>query len=209
LFGNQGHDSTANTLTWFTRFLSSFPTVQTTLRTALQKAFPGPALPSATEILTADIPYLDATCEETVRLSGTAKANLRQALVDTQILGCPIPKGAEIFMNFHVNRPQVGVEEGKRSETSRAAEEKRQGGGFEGVAGRDLGRFEPGRWIVVDEATGRERFDAYALPSLAFGGGFRGCFGEFFSVVFIFGTTSSCMRSLTRAGFMLQDANSP
>ncbi|KAJ4302484.1 hypothetical protein N0V88_002629 [Collariella sp. IMI 366227] len=164
-----GHDSTANALTWFVRFMEALPVVQTELRSVLRTAFPGPKLPSVSQILEADIPYLDGTCEECLRLAGTAKANLRQALVDTQILGCPIPKGAEIFMNFHINRAPVPVDEAKRSETSRAAAAKR-GDGFDGVPGRDLARFQPRRWTVVDEKTGKEAFNAFALPSLAFGG---------------------------------------
>ncbi|KAK4119550.1 cytochrome P450 [Parathielavia appendiculata] len=174
-----GHDSTANTLSWFVRYMESHPSVQSELRSILQTSFPTihlPCLPSASEILSASIPYLDATIEELVRLSGTAKANLRQALVDTHILGCPVPKGAEVFMNYHINRPTPSA--------AAAAAEKRRGDGrgvgLEGPAGRDLGTFQPRRWIVVDEdGTGRERFDGYALPSLAFGGGFRGCFGRF------------------------------
>ncbi len=161
-----------------------YPTTQTTLRTALRTAFPSPSLPTAHAILDASIPYLDATVEEGLRLAGTAKANLRQALVDTTILGYPVPKGAEIFMNYHVNRAPAPVEEGTRSETSRAAGEKR-GDGLSGLAGRDLGAFEPRRWIKVDEKTGEEVFDAYALPALAFGGGYRGCFGRFFLTFFL------------------------
>ncbi|EAQ84582.1 hypothetical protein CHGG_08596 [Chaetomium globosum CBS 148.51] len=111
-----------------------------------------PPPPPATTILNADIPYLDATCEETLRLSGTAKGSLRQALVDTHILGCPVPRGAEILMNYHVNRapPGEAVDEGRRSATSRAAGEKR-GDGLRGVAGRDLGVFEPRRWTEAGD----------------------------------------------------------
>ena len=160
--------------------MESHPAVQTTLRNTLRTAFPSTTSPSAAAILDADIPYLDATCEEAVRLSGTAKGSLRQALVDTHILGCPVPRGAEILMNYHVNRAPPGgpVDEGRRSATSRAAGEKR-GDGLMGVAGRDIGVFEPRRWLVVDGKTGRERFDGGVLPGLAFGGGLRGCPGEF------------------------------
>ncbi|KAK3985132.1 cytochrome P450 3A24 [Cladorrhinum sp. PSN332] len=171
-----GHDSTANTLAWFVRFMEAWPAVQAELRAILKAAFPGPSLPSASEILDADLPYLDATVEEAFRLSGTVKANLRQALVDTEILGCRIPKGAEIFMNYHINRAQAPVDESKRSESSRAAVEKK-GDGFKGPAGRDLGDFVPRRWLVKGEDR-KETFNAYALPSLALGGGYRGCFGR-------------------------------
>ncbi|KAH6842484.1 cytochrome P450 [Chaetomium sp. MPI-CAGE-AT-0009] len=177
-----GHDSTANTLSWFLRFMEAHPTVQTTLRSALHTAFPPNTTttpPSALAILDADIPYLDAALEEGMRLAGTAKGSMRQALVDTHILGCPVPRGAEVLLNYHVNRAPPGppVDEARRSATSRAAGEKR-GDGLQGAAGRDLGVFEPRRWLVVDKETGRERFDAAALPGLAFGGGYRGCPGR-------------------------------
>lgn len=41
----------------------------------------------------------------------------------------------------------------------------------------DLSVFEPRRWLVRDE-NGGEVFDGNALPTLVFGGGFRGCFGK-------------------------------
>ncbi|KAJ8115797.1 hypothetical protein ONZ43_g4589 [Nemania bipapillata] len=171
-----GHDSTANTLAWFIRFMEAYPTVQTRLRSALLAAFPGPDPPSAEDILETDVPYLDAACEESMRLAGTAKANFRQAVVDTEILGCKIPKGAEIFMNFHVNRQPALVDEPKHSNSIQSANARR-GEGFQGRAGLHLHLFQPERWLVKDEETGKEKFNAYALPQLAFGGGYRGCSG--------------------------------
>ncbi|KAK2606815.1 hypothetical protein N8I77_005540 [Diaporthe amygdali] len=171
-----GHDSTANTITWFLRFMESNPSVQSELRAALRAAFPGPDPPTVNEIIQTEIPYLDGACEEGLRLAGTAKAMLRQAVVDTQVLGCPIPKGTEVFLNLHINRQPAPIDEAKRSHTSQEAASK-CGDGFQGPAGRDLGRFEPKRWLVKDES-GKEVFNPYALPSLAFGGGYRGCFGR-------------------------------
>ncbi|KAJ4424430.1 hypothetical protein N0V82_000952 [Gnomoniopsis sp. IMI 355080] len=89
-----GYDSTANTLAWFFKFMESNAEVQTELRNVLKAAFPGPELPSVQQILDVDVPYLSATCEEAIRLGGAAKAQLRQAIVNTEVLGCPIPKGA-------------------------------------------------------------------------------------------------------------------
>ncbi|KAK5636396.1 hypothetical protein RRF57_012109 [Xylaria bambusicola] len=146
-----GHDSTANALTWF--------------------------LPSVTDILETNIPYLDAACEEIVRLAGVAKGNLRQAIVDTEILGYKIPKGAEIFMNYHIDRTPVPVARSKRSVGSQAAIDK-HGDGLQSNAGHDLGDFELRRWLVNDKDTGKDVFNAYALPSIAFGGGYRGCAGR-------------------------------
>ncbi|KAI1353473.1 cytochrome P450 [Xylaria sp. FL0043] len=172
-----GHDSTANTLTWFVRFMEAYPAVQDHLRSTLLDAFPGPDLPSVEDILGTDIPYLDAACEESMRLAGTAKANLRQAIVDTEILGCKVPKGAEIFMNYHINRPPAAVDELKHSKSSQSANAKR-GEGFQGRAGLHLHLFEPERWLEKSQETGKEKFNAYALPQLAFGGGYRGCSGR-------------------------------
>lgn len=162
--------------------------MQTELRSILQSAFP--STPSASAILDADIPYLDGVCEESLRLAGTAKGALRQAVTDTEILGYKIPKGAEVLLNMHIDRsPPCPIDDdsddAKRSPSCRAAIHK-HGNGFKGPAGRDLHLFEPRRWIVRDEATGKETFNAYALPSLAFGGGFRGCFGEFSFFSFYF-----------------------
>ncbi|KAH8784899.1 cytochrome P450 [Diaporthe sp. PMI_573] len=127
-------------------------------------------------IIQTEIPYLDGACEEGLRLAGTAKAMLRQAVVDTEILGCRIPKGTELFFNLHINRQPAPVDEAKRSHSSQEAASKR-GDGFQGPAGRDLRRFEPKRWLVKDES-GQEVFNPFALPNLAFGGGYRGCFGR-------------------------------
>ncbi|KAI0503202.1 cytochrome P450 [Xylaria bambusicola] len=172
-----GHDSTANALAWFIRFMEAYPSVQSQLRSTLVDAFPGPHPPSAKDILGTDIPYLDGVCDESMRLSGTTKANLRQALVDTEILGYKIPKGAEIFMNYHINSSGIPIHELKHSKSSQFASAKR-GDGFEGRAGVDLHLFDPERWLVKDEDTGKEKYNAYALPQLAFGGGYRGCSGR-------------------------------
>ncbi len=157
--------------------MEAYPAVQSELRAVLKAAFPGPELPSVNQILDTDIPYLDAACEESLRLAGTSKGNVRQAVVDAEVLGCKIPKGAEVLLNLHVNRAPPPTDESKRSPSSQAAIEK-HGNCFSGAAGRDLGNLEPRRWLVKDEVTGKERFNAYAVPSLAFGGGYRGCFGK-------------------------------
>ncbi|CAH0051881.1 unnamed protein product [Clonostachys solani] len=172
-----GHDSTANVLAWFTKFMEAYPVVQNELRLQLRTAFPGPHLPSVQEILTTSIPYLDGVCEEGFRLAGVAKANFRQATVDTQILGYPIPKGTEIFLNFHMDTTPAPVDDSKRTASYKTATAK-HGDLLQGNAGRDLNRFEPRRWLALDPKTGNETFNPNALPALAFGGGIRGCSGR-------------------------------
>ncbi|KAK8071660.1 hypothetical protein PG996_005008 [Apiospora saccharicola] len=178
-----GYDSTANLLTWFVRYMESYPIAQSELRAALKAAFPNSKVPAMEDIIGKNIPYLDAACEETFRLGGVAKGNLRQALVDTEVLGCKIPKGAEIFMNYHFNHAPYPVNESDRSASSQTAGAKYGDDRLYGSAGHDLGNFEPKRWLVKDAQTEREVFNPYALPSLAFGGGYRGCSGRKLAVM--------------------------
>ncbi|KAK7224694.1 hypothetical protein V2G26_012697 [Clonostachys chloroleuca] len=177
-----GYDSTADALSWFVRFMETYPGVQTELRSALRSAFPDTNHPSVQSMLAADIPYLDAVCEECLRLGGIVKATMRQALVDTEILGFPIPKGAELFLNYHINLPPIPVPESKRSRGSRAAVAK-MGDGLNEKAGQNLDVFEPRRWLVRDEKTGNDKFNRFAIPALPFGGGPRGCFGRKLAVL--------------------------
>lgn len=168
--------------------MESYPETQAELRALLKAAFPHTKTPSMEEILGTDIPYLDAVCEETFRLGGVAKGNLRSAAVDTHILGHFVPKGAELFLNFHVDHAPYPVDEAVRSASSQSAGVKLTVGEgashYEKIALRDLGSFEPRRWLVKDEKTGKEAFDAQALPQLAFGGGYRGCSGRSMSAPF-------------------------
>lgn len=81
-------------------------------------------------------------------------------------------------MNLHINRQPAPVSESKRSATSQEAAVKLgEGNGIQGPAGRNLGSFEPRRWLVTDK-TGKESFNAQAITTLAFGGGYRGCIGK-------------------------------
>ncbi|KAK1834067.1 cytochrome P450 3A24 [Podospora conica] len=172
-----GHDSTANTLAWFVKLMASHQAAQARLRAAVRAC---PAGLDAAGILDASVPYLDAVIEETARVSGTAAAVARQAVVDTTVLGYRVPKGTNVLLSTHlVDEGVVGrvVEEGVRSATSRGAQGRRVRGGLEGEAGRGLAGFRPERWLVTGE-DGEEVFDGNALPGLIFGGGLRGCFGK-------------------------------
>ncbi|KAK0649646.1 cytochrome P450 [Cercophora newfieldiana] len=175
-----GHDSTANTLSWFVKFMALNQEPQSQLRRALSAAFgnePFPKLPSANAILEADIPYLDAMMEETIRVAATSAIINRDVLVDTEILGKRVPAGSILFLNLRIDHTPYPVDESLRSATSQAAQAKRTRGGFDGESGRDIEKFEPRRWLTK-KADGEEVFDAYSLPVLGFGGGYRGCFGK-------------------------------
>jgi cytochrome P450 len=150
---------------------------QDTLRRKLRCAFPGPEMPTAAEILDTNIPYLSASIEELLRLSVPNGIVTRQAVVDTQILGYAIPKGTDVILNTRCLHRPPPVPEHVRSLTSQAAFERKGHQGLEGESGSNLDVFEPRRWLSKDSA-GSESFNAFALPSLQFGGGIRGCFGR-------------------------------
>lgn len=157
--------------------MTNSPDVQSKLRTRLQDAFPGPGLPDAAKIIESDIPYLDGAIEESLRLAATTGRVNRITKVDTNILGHLIPAGTDIALSGLMTQRPVNVAEELRSLTSREARDKRRlGSGIDGPAGDDLSSFQPERWLTVSDE-GKEIFDAYALPRLAFGNGPRGCFG--------------------------------
>lgn len=169
--------------------MGAYQAVQTKLRSTLTGHFPGDDNPSLDEVLGTKIPYLDSVCEETARLASPVKAQLRQALVDTQVLGYRVPKGAQLFMNLHLNRPPASVDEQRRNNSSQEVA-KKTGDGLRSEAGLNLPSFDPERWLVQDDKTGRKIFNASAIPMNAFGGGYRGCAGELdpwvFFLVFFF-----------------------
>ena len=97
-----GYDTTLATSQWLTKFLTLNPRVQEKLRSHLREAFPhhvdDGTMPSAAEIVAAEIPYLHATVEEVARCSDTVGGTMRLATKDTEILGHHIPKGTDVFM---------------------------------------------------------------------------------------------------------------
>ena len=44
--------------------MEAYPAAQTELRTALKTSFPGPEPPTHAQIIDAEVPYLDAVCED-------------------------------------------------------------------------------------------------------------------------------------------------
>ncbi|KAI1501832.1 cytochrome P450 [Biscogniauxia marginata] len=178
LFIYAGHDTTSTTLQWFVKYMTNNPSSQARLRAALRSAFPGGGLPDVAQILGADVPYLSAAMEETLRCATPASRLTRVATVDTEILGHRIPAGTEIVGNAYVGWVPTPVPENARSPSSRAAVEKAGRGDWtRGPGALDLDTFAPERWLRVDKK-GDEVFDAGALPQNAFGGGPRGCFGR-------------------------------
>ncbi|RYP75284.1 hypothetical protein DL771_002504 [Monosporascus sp. 5C6A] len=172
-----GHDTTSITLSWFVKYMSNNINVQDKLREAVKKALPGESIPSAAEIVNADIPYLDGAMEETLRLTGTAPVIVRDAKIDTEILGHKVPKGTYVLMNTSIRDRPEPVPEELRSPSSRAARERRGYDWANEPCAENLHEFAPERWLKKD-MNGLEVFDSKTLPQNAFGDGARACFGK-------------------------------
>lgn len=166
----QGHETTATTLAWGTKFLTNNPTAQTKLRESLQAAFPDTTQPTAHNILHTDIPYLDASLEELTRLANIVPRLVRTATVDTQILGYHVPKGAIIMGSSYVAEQPFDIPESQRSQHSQNTKKNVKSY----YSGSDMDEFRPERWLAEDGS-----FDLHALPRLAFSAGPRACFGMF------------------------------
>ncbi|KAI1268608.1 cytochrome P450 [Xylariaceae sp. FL1019] len=174
-----GHDTTSTTAAWGLKLLSDHQSVQEKLRHAVRQGFPEAVSedrwPTAEEISKVHIPYLDATREEIIRKSMTAAGVMREAMVDTTILGRTIPKGTNIVLlgngPDYVLPPVGNIPEELRSEASRTAK-----GRIGSWDPQDCHQFRPERWLTEDD--GAKVFDATAGPLLTFGLGPRGCFGR-------------------------------
>lgn len=167
----QGHETTASLLAWTSKTLTNAPIEQSKLRSALRAQFSSESAPSAHDILAADIPYLDASIEELVRVANIVPELVRETSCDTELLGHVIPKGATVVSSLYVgNKPFTSeiVPDEVRSENSRNNK-----GNFKSFWQSDMGEYHPERWLMDDGA-----FDAKALPRLAFSTGPRPCSGE-------------------------------
>ncbi|KAH7035743.1 cytochrome P450, partial [Microdochium trichocladiopsis] len=181
-----GHDTTSTTLQWGLKFLSKHPEVQTRLRDALHAAYPEAhaqgRLPDIAEMTAKmgnhQIPYLEAVIEETLRLNGPIPTLLREATVDTVVLGNPIPKGTMIFFDLvgpSMLKPSIPVPESHRSDSSQrhAADTRGSWDGAEPHA------FVPERWLTQQQPEQQQdTFSPQAGPILTFSTGVRGCFGR-------------------------------
>jgi cytochrome P450 len=160
-------------MVWILKFLSENPEIQGKLRDELQSELPaarqGIRMPTAEEIINSDLPYLDAIIEETLRLRA-AMLVPRDAIRDTQLLGCRIPKGTVILLVCQ--GPEMAVEP-----ASPFFREQKRLRKFPGDGNPDLEVFDPERWLIRHK-NGKVEFDGSSYPQLAFGVGVRACWGR-------------------------------
>lgn len=175
-----GHDTTATTLMWTAKYVGASPRVQEKLRGILHGAFGAEkGVPTAKQLATTDIPYLDAVVEEMARCATTGPGVMRSATRDTTLLGYSIPKGVDVYMMTNgpgymaQNTINKSILEHDRSDSSQANKDRALPLWDDG----DITVFKPERWIKTDEK-GVDTFNVHAGPSMQFGGGLRGCFGK-------------------------------
>lgn len=174
-----GHDTSSTSLLWAFKRLSDNQHVQDKLRTALRAAYPRAVeageLPTAKEISTTRIPYLDAVIEEIHRITGAVAIMMRVATVDTEVLGHHIPKGTDVFMLTQgpgFVAPSIPIDEHVRSTSSKESKDKN--GAWDEAT---IHEFDPERWLEED-SEGNVVFNSRAGPTMPFGAGPRGCFGK-------------------------------
>lgn len=148
-----GHETTASAMTWAIYMLCLNPDVQTKLRSEIRANLPSPD--DDTPVSAAQIehlPYLNAVCAEVLRYYPSVPLTLREAAVDTEIIGQRIPKGTLVYVvPWATNRDPS-------------------------LWGPDADVFDPERWLR--DATGGAKSN-YA--HLTFIHGPRSCIGERFA----------------------------
>ncbi|KAG5962300.1 hypothetical protein E4U58_003935 [Claviceps cyperi] len=183
-----GSDTVSTSMGWTVKFLADNQTVQAKLRRQLQisycEAYSENRQPDVSEILRLSTPYLDAFIDESMRCGKTAPNLLRQATVDTEILGHHIPKGTTVFLMVggpSITEPAMRIANEARSPSSLAHSQRMPSWDDDEVA-----EFKPERWLKTSgDKIGTDagefdniEYDCNAGPMLSFGAGSRGCFGK-------------------------------
>lgn len=142
-----GHDSSATSLTWILKYVANNQHAQDVLRRHLQSvcglACRKGRQPTAAEIVRANLPYLDAFIQESLRFAPTIPPLFRQTTVDTDIQGFPIPKDTTVFVALRgpsMTEPSVIP----RDLFSKQGPADRVGSWNE----NDIASFKPERWLI-------------------------------------------------------------
>jgi cytochrome P450 len=155
-----GHETTASALTWAIYLICLHPAVQTRLRTEVHANLPSASSGKPVTSLDIDrMPYLNAVCNEVLRYYPPVPVTIRDAAVDTSILGCPVPAGTKIFLVPRaINRDKT-------------------------LWGEDADKFNPDRWLAGDSASPHVANGGAAsnYAMLTFLHGPRSCIGQAFS----------------------------
>jgi len=152
-----GHETTATSMGWACYWLCRNPSMQAKLRAEIRAHLPSPRTPGGT-ISNTDVdglPYLNAVCNEVLRLTPPVALTSRIAAHDTSILGQPVPRDTSVIIcpwAINVNKE---------------------------LWGEDAGDFNPERWIGQGRAHTGGADSNYSF--LTFLHGPRSCIGQKFA----------------------------
>lgn len=155
IFGNvctlllAGEDTTANTIAWAINYFIEYPSHFARARAEVDTALAGAALPQEIE-QTAQLPFIEAFYNETMRLKPVAPLNAMEPLEDIEVNGYRIPKGTIIMMLTR----RIAVDDAR---FGHAAE------------------FDPDRWLKSEAERGCPHDTSAFVP---FGSGPRFCPGR-------------------------------
>ena len=93
-----GHETTSSALTWVAYLLAVNKDVQDRLREEIRSHITSLEEDVDHEVIDA-MPYLNAVCNETLRLYPTVPITVRQAIHDTTIGTVPIHKGTTLVLS--------------------------------------------------------------------------------------------------------------
>ena len=149
-----GHETTASAMTWALYLMCQHPESAERLREEVHQYIPDPKSTITSETID-KMPYLNALCNETLRLWSPVALTLRDTAVDTTILGQPVPKGTKIMLvPWAVNYSKE-------------------------LWGEDAAEFKPERWMAAGQANAGGASSNYSF--LTFLHGPRSCIGEKFA----------------------------
>ncbi|KAL8870147.1 MAG: hypothetical protein Q9174_003739 [Haloplaca sp. 1 TL-2023] len=154
-----GHETTSTATIWACLCLSQHPHYQTRLREEIHAKLP--SIDDAAAPITAEmfdqLPFLNAFCNEVLRLYPPVSLTLRQAAKDTSICGQYIPKGTRIILcPSAVNRSKE-------------------------LWGEDAMEFKPERWLGPGNTVNNSGGANSNYSFLTFLHGPRSCIGQAFA----------------------------
>jgi cytochrome P450 len=150
-----GHETTASAFTWAIYLMCQKPEVQRKLREVIHASISG--LSDSMDHAKLDgIAYLNAVCNETLRVYSPVPLTLRDTVRDTTILGQFVPKGTKVLIvPWAINHNKE-------------------------LWGEDADEFNPDRWMAPGQANSGGAVSNYAF--LTFLHGPRSCIGQRFAV---------------------------
>lgn len=148
-----GHDTTASALTWTLYLLSLHPEIQDRLREECKKLV-GDRTTMDADLLD-KLPYLNAVCNEMLRLYPPVPVTARQAQVNTEVKGVYIPRGTlSIVSLWSLGR-------------------------LPSLWGEDAAEFRPERWLKGENAATGGARDSHAFSTFLHGP--KSCIGQTFA----------------------------